>query len=1748
MKSVDWNRIRTLYKAYRFRDAYDETETWWEQKALPPGIGVEDLVLSGRLAERLGGILTSRALWKLALAREPDHPHVSLYVRYRFERKSSFYTQLLQYHEHPEIAGADSDTQMNYMAGKVFLLSSLRDFQGAEQALAQARKRFGENDWLTLTEAELEYSRDRWDTAEDLAMRVFDTSPMMYHNLNLLSRIASRQHEIPTLLERFESIRAEVQNYEIAYLHVWYLVAHAERCSGYQKEEALATASLIVDRYDEMVPLADRRTRERLALSRMDLAAAKGDRDTVRRESIRTRSRWHERLAENLQKNPQGKRFIVENNPVWQGRNTCLPCSVSTLRPQVNLQKLTGELTYGGTSVLHCIEWLEREENLKAVPFVASATTICRMAKAGIGFVYLTGGDNWSHAMAAIGVDEATGTLLIHDPSGPRITEVLLDDIKLHEGPYGPQCVAIVSADQVPAVTEIVPEQDRLPYHAYLVFSEQLRLGDESGAAKILREIAERFPDHPFTRRMQAALDIHASRLPEAIEALEKLLSENPANFHIRFDLIMALHRARNTRRQTEMYYDLMHRGSWGEYEATPSRRDPVYVARYADMLGLTGPGLTRASALLRIALRRSPGEAELWHNLGDILWRQGDLEGAWIPLKTASHLAESNEHYARSLADVGCNIGRLQQALDHLESRAKGAGTAKGSGAPWVTWVGVLADFGFPTQAQETLAEALRIHPAEADTLSFALQFQADNGFPGEADALLQRVKDLPDLRKAQYAEARYLQSTGRPNDAIGILEDLLLRSPSDVDAARQLSHLLSGCEGTDTVLARAKNWVEKYPNDEGFEDLLYEILRDQHRNEEADDLLRRRLERNPQDAWAWIELGHAQIRHAGMAEGEVRDQRLAECEKTRENALIVSPPNANRVLLEARHAAEVGNREKAWGRLLDALRIDADRFDALNHAIDMLRESPRENRLQPMRELLQLLRNRGSECTAIPEFFRCWADTLGMDDALDQVREWKAVRTDSKLLARTEVQLLLGGDAGRKAAAEALTLLDGLFERFPQDFSFAVWRAEALGGMNDVAGMRKAYADLLERFPLHLHSRDMLATAMVREGEIDEAIALLRSGVDLQPQERESWRTLANLYDNLERKEDAVDVLSEAVQRMTHDIGLNGYLVELLLDLDRDTEAVSHARQLVHQFENGFYLWFMLASTLERTGLAGSQDEIEDAYRKAIKGNPSLYEAVDGLARFLTVNGRKEEAFEVLAAFPGEEEYAAAIGGRRIWIRAETGNKEEARKEMSALLEVHPDYLWGWYQLMNWLEANNDADDARDALGTIPNEVRHQVDWRVRRVQVLENCGVEETALEEEWDELVADYPANGRVVLTYVDRCMERGRWAGAEESLSTYSAQEPNAPHIQARRVKIHAHQGRKQKAIDLALEIWSRPGWDVEWADETAWAAIAAIGKPRYLWRKCIRHLEANGHLRSWILDRIIQKCPRRCHRRLEKVVRDHPDSNRLLPGLLDAFSDVGRIRRANAIWESLPTEMRQEAALWSCGIRIANVASDSRQSVRRVRERLKGWQERDTVEMWVLANAIHAHTRNMSLTKSRKKPFRKEDREWLESIVHLAEQAMRRLRFDQTVQFVGLSWIQGLLALGHVREAAAAYREFEYVFTSTREDYWTESVTTALGKHLPELITVLEEPRLSLGRIAPVMKSASRTEYAPLAVYGACVSELRDNGEVEDRKARLRMRRSSGSLNPSGNSDRMSWWWWVLIAYFLLKMSSLLVD
>ena len=139
---------------------------------------------------------------------------------------------------------------------------------------------------------------------------------------------------------------------------------------------------------------------------------------------------FYRKILANLRQNPKGRRIRLPFPRAIQKHEACLPTSVAsalaTLGEHLDPDVMASEITFGGTSEWAAAEWLEKH-GFTVRFFAVTPDTATLLIKNGIGFVLTLEGDDNAHAVAVVGLDEAAGTLIIHDPMAYRTAEYLLE-------------------------------------------------------------------------------------------------------------------------------------------------------------------------------------------------------------------------------------------------------------------------------------------------------------------------------------------------------------------------------------------------------------------------------------------------------------------------------------------------------------------------------------------------------------------------------------------------------------------------------------------------------------------------------------------------------------------------------------------------------------------------------------------------------------------------------------------------------------------------------------------------------------------------------------------------------------------------------------------------------------------------------------------------------------------------------------------------------------------------------------------------------------------------------------------------------------------------------------------------------------------------------------------------------------------------------------------------------------------------
>lgn len=123
------------------------------------------------------------------------------------------------------------------------------------------------------------------------------------------------------------------------------------------------------------------------------------------------------------------------------------------------------------------------------------------------------------------------------------------------------------------------------------------------------------------------------------------------------------------------------------------------------------------------------------------------------------------------------------------------------------------------------------------------------------------------------------------------------------------------------------------------------------------------------------------------------------------------------------------------------------------------------------------------------------------------------------------------------------------------------------------EIADERSRALDLfrqyLEKGPESAFLRAQEARLLSQEGKQDEALAAARRALAIAPHRKEYHLLLAELMRLKNKKDDAAQVLTDAVLRFADDGELEFHLAETLGDLSRSSEALIHYRQAL--FYNG-------------------------------------------------------------------------------------------------------------------------------------------------------------------------------------------------------------------------------------------------------------------------------------------------------------------------------------------------------------------------------------------------------------------------------------------------------------------------------------------------------------------------------------------------------------------------------------------------
>jgi tetratricopeptide (TPR) repeat protein len=536
-------------------------------------------------------------------------------------------------------------------------------------------------------------------------------------------------------------------------------------------------------------------------------------------------------------------------------------------------EELAKEVTFGGTAEWAAADWL-REKGFHVRFFSATAEITARLIEAGLGFIVSWDDDEAGHSVAIVGIDHAAGTVLAHDPTSFRTAEYLLSSFTLDYGPLGLCAMAAVPAIHAELLDTILPQESEL-VEAAQTQRKAFATHSPAAARSLVDNIEVRFPNHPGAHFLRAIQDLQDGRVGRALRQFRKILEQFPQSAAVRTRLMSACHSLSDTALLRETLRSVVDTGkvpgvSAGTDWGIPH---PRYFYDYADLLRFSAETWAQAESLLRHVLSNDCRSAGAWHVLADLRWGRRASDSALLAYRIAATLADHDEHYARTYADVLCRSGRTQEGAEWLRRRAEKLGTSIYGLSTWVTYISMLEDAGKPSDALKICRNVLDRFGSSYSLLVFAIPFFGRMGQWQEAEHWFDALREIEAGAGFCEAAVYFFEMRGMTAKALQQAEAWVAEAPLSTTARSRLLSLIARAQGERVAQARAARWMCERPENEVFEDLFCQYagfpawrkLR----------VLRTRVKRNRDDAWAWCELAFAAI-YAFQTSDDVRRRRL--------------------------------------------------------------------------------------------------------------------------------------------------------------------------------------------------------------------------------------------------------------------------------------------------------------------------------------------------------------------------------------------------------------------------------------------------------------------------------------------------------------------------------------------------------------------------------------------------------------------------------------------------------------------------------------------------------------------------------------------------------------------------------------------------------------------------------------------------------------------------------------------------------
>ncbi len=1229
-------------------------------------------LLAGRIASALGAQKLGRKFHFSAYRKDKKDWGARLcYARLLLQSRGPIETWqfLRKYDTDPTLAASDPQVHSDWLAFHTQVLGQLRDFDNAEQWMANAEKIGPTNNWLWVERAELFELQDRYEDALGVLRFALMKNPQFYpaiskaaHLLSLMGNdeealrllaSASQRFECAALVEQLAQLQIELGRYNEA-RQSW-------------------------ERFAALSPLLEPQATRWLHSQRAEAAYLSGDYGAAVQYAQQSDSLLLQATARKLQTgNVQGKRVVLPVNFVRQHHLTCAPATLAMISQYYKMPaqhlEIAEEICYDGTCAHSQRNWALR--NGYAVrEFSVIWDDAVALLNRGVVFALGTVDPGSAHLQAVIGYDNLRETFIVRDPNQRQTHEIEAAPFLQKYRACGPRGMAMVPKTHA-NIFDSLTLTDEKAYDELYAVEEALKNNDRTTAQKLWRAMESEFGATRLTWQAKLALAAYDNNHVHMLDCYEHLLGLYPEDVNFKLCKLACL---KVLERRNEQFNYL--RGLCKD-----KTTNTMLWHAYAHELHADARQIPYALHLARKVLRQQPHEADNIHLLAEILWQQKHRAQAFELYRFAACLNDKNEQFAHSYFSAAFYLNQADTALASLRDRVHRFGAK--SGLPARTLFTTLEQLGKRTDAIEVLKQGVALRPDDAELRLYLAETYARYGNFDQATSLLNEAQ-------AKAANNIWLRTAATIADYQGQLSEALLHwlqvvdaEPLALDANRHAAKLLAETEGPRAAIEYLRDRTNSFPHSTALRQLLVEWLAQDQAAVEKE--LRQLLEIDPTNDWAERRLALI------LSEKNWQDDALAACIQ----ACQIDPANPENHFVRGQILLRAGKTAEAKVAYATALQLSADHSPSIVGL--MSASTTLQERHESLRFIWQELMRQTIQGDGLLSFREMARETLSAHELLEQLYEALRLRPDlpqswSVVIAQSiEVHQLV----------EALSLALKASERFPLAprswFDLALAHEANLNFPSQIEALQRT----LSISPSWMPAVQKLADAYDRTGKLRQARNLLEQAISFAPLSAHMHGYLANVLWKMGEKEQAITVVQKALSLQPDYDWAWRSLSHWGEELMRPTLGEDCACALTERRPGDPRAWLTLAK------MTSGEEKIAQkltALERAIQLHPTFIEAHSTRTFLLADAGCYDEALAAARPPIFGRDLPPELRTAEAYVEAQRGDVQKALKKMRAALQEEPNYAPGWERLARWCRTLEYPDEYLEAAKNLVRLMPH-------------------------------------------------------------------------------------------------------------------------------------------------------------------------------------------------------------------------------------------------------------------------------------------------------------------------------------------------------------------------------------------------------------------------------------------------------